>query len=124
MRITTKVSAVVAAVALLGAPAALAGPNDNPGTSKANARAIAKQQCQEYKQDFRNQRAAFGKCVKAAAKSARNGTNPARSCQGFSKKRAEDQERSDFANCVKAAAQAKKQANDDGGAEGEGDSEE
>jgi O-acetyl-ADP-ribose deacetylase (regulator of RNase III) len=107
MRITTKISAFAATLALVAAPAAIAG---NHGVSKADARAIGKEQCQEYKENFKENRSDFGKCVSAAATTARNGTNPAKSCQGLSKKKTEGQEKTDFAACVKAAAQAEKEA--------------
>ena len=110
-----KAAAIATGVALALAPA-LASAAD--GTSKAEAKKIAKAECEQFKDNF-VEHSDFGKCVSAAVKTVKSGTNPAKSCAGLSKKKAEGQKKSDYSACVKAAAQAKKAA-DDGGEEDAG----
>ncbi len=128
MRFIAKTAAVAAALGLMAVPAAASGPSghqpettppgysatDNPGSehraSKGEARAIGRDQCGEFKQNFSENRSQFGKCVSAVAKTLRRDMSPREACQGLSRKPADSETRSDFSACVKAAARAKKEA--------------
>lgn len=109
-----KAAAIAVGVSLALVPA-LASAAD--GTSKAEAKKIAKAECAQFKDNF-VEHSDFGQCVSAAVKAVRSGTNPAKSCAGLSKKKAEGQKKSDYSACVKAAAHAKKTA--EGGEEDSG----
>ena len=108
MSFRRQAAAVATGVALALVPA-LASAAD--GTSKAEAKKIAKAECEQFKDNF-VEHSDFGQCVAAGVKAVKSGTNPAKSCAGLSKKKADGQKKSDYAACVKAAAQAKKAAGD------------
>lgn len=83
---------------------------DNPGTahrpSRTEARALGREQCQEFKTNFSENRSAFGKCIAAVARVLRSNVAPGRACAGQNRRRQEGQRRSDFSACVQAAARA------------------
>jgi hypothetical protein len=90
------------------------GGTTNPGAehrpTRAQARAIGREECQEFKRNFRENRSAFGRCVAAVARSVRSDATPARACreQRLSRERHDGQARSDFRACVLAAARAQR----------------
>ena len=97
---------------------------DNPGVdnreargdnslTRAEARAIGRDECQEFKTNFSENKNQFGKCVSAVAKSLRQeGVSAREACgqSGLSRKPAEGEKRSDFSACVLAARRANEQA--------------
>ena len=101
--------ALPAGAAAAGPPAGTPTATDNPGSAnvpaQAQARAIGRKQCQEFKANFDSRRE-FGKCVAAAARVGRTRVTPRQACGdlGLSRKREEGQARSDFNACVVAAA--------------------
>lgn len=134
MRLTTKITTLTAALSLMAAPAFAVdgsdhpsgapegippsyGGTDNPGTShvptREEARALGREECQEFKNNFGENKSQFGKCVAAAAKTLRAGVTPREACgdQELSRKPAEGEHRSDFSACVEAAARALKEQN-------------
>jgi len=129
MTFRAKTASLTAALSLMAAPAFAFDGSENPGSSfqpestppsysgtenpgidhrpsRADARAIGRDECQEFKANFGENKSQFGKCVAAVAKSLRQGTNPRQSCEGLNRKPQEGERRSDFSACVKAAAQA------------------
>ena len=77
------------------------------------ARALGRQECQEFKLNFGDNKSQFGKCVAAVAKSLRQqGVSAREACgqSGLSRKPAEGEKRSDFSACVLAAKEANQQA--------------
>lgn len=134
MTFRAKTVSLTAALSLMAAPAfAFDGPNnpgspsqpegtppshsgtENPGTehrvSRQEARAIGRDECQEFKANFAENKSQFGKCVAAAAKTLRrDNVTPREACgdQELSRKPREGEKRSDFSACVEAAARALK----------------
>ena len=131
MTFRAKTASLTAALSLMAAPAfAVDGSNnpgssfipegtppsysgtENPGTehrpSRPEARAIGRDECQEFKANFKENKSQFGKCVAAVAKSLRQGTNPRQACEGMNRKPQEGERRSDFSACVAAAARAQR----------------
>jgi hypothetical protein len=86
---------------------------ENPGVphrhSAASARSLAREQCQEFKQNFRDNKSQFGKCIADLAMALHGSAAPGRACSDMSRKPDENEHRSDFSACVAAAAQALKQ---------------
>ncbi len=120
-----KIALVTGVLALSAFPAtagAATGPGydatDNPGASHAptrpEARALGREECQEFKRNFGDNRQQFGKCVSAAARVVRTRTTPREACgdQGLSRKPQGDERRSDFNACVIAAPRAQREANE------------
>ena len=124
-------TAIMATLAIMVVPAiALASqPAENPGKGHAKqdatpgpgASAEAKRKaygvyCKgESKKHVKGEKGtAFSRCVNAMAK-ASNGTNPARSCKGLSKKRVKGDglKGTEYSRCVKAAAQAQNDAEEE-----------
>jgi len=121
MRLTIKAASVATAAALLFVPSTASaqgsapedvppdyGSETNPGsdnTSREEARAIGRDECGEFKQNFGENRQQFGECVAAVAKVVRTDTTPRQACRAadLSKKPAEGERRSDFSACVAAA---------------------
>lgn len=108
MDLRAKGAAIIAGLALVLTPALADGAD---GVSKAEAKKIAKAECNQFKDNF-VRHSDFGQCVAAGVKAVKSGTNPAKTCAGLSKKKAEGQKKSDYSACVKAAAHAKKEAKD------------
>jgi len=124
VRLTIKAATVATAAALLFVPSvasAATAPEDvppdyssdaNPSsdhvTTREEARAIGRDECGEFKQNFGDNRQQFGECVTAVAKVVRTDTTPRQACRAadLSKKPAEGEKRSDFSACVAAAREA------------------
>jgi hypothetical protein len=83
---------------------------ENPGVSHRpsghEARALGREQCGEFKKNFRQNKSQFGRCIADVAKALRAEVAPGRACKGMNRRRQEGQSRSDFSACVKAAARA------------------
>jgi hypothetical protein len=98
-----------------GVPPSYSG-TENPGVphrhsadSAATTRSLAREQCQEFKQNFRDNKSQFGRCIADLAKALHGSAAPGRACSDMSRKPDENEHRSDFSACVAAAAQALKQ---------------
>jgi len=96
-----------------GAPAGVAPANsgtENPGAahrlSAGEARALGREECQEWKMNFGDNKSQFGKCIADLAKALHGSAAPGRACADMSRKPDENEHRSDFSACVAAAAQA------------------
>jgi hypothetical protein len=128
MRFQSKLAILTGALALSVSPAfAVAGPpanvppgynaTDNPGSShvpsRAEARALGREECQEFKRNFADNKQQFGKCISAAARVVRTAVTPREACGdlGLSRKPQGNEVRSDFSACVIAAAKAQREAN-------------
>jgi hypothetical protein len=86
-------------------PATTPANTDNPRLSREEARAIGRDECDEFKQNFKENREAFGKCVAAVAKAIRDETvSPREACNAkeLSHERDEGETRSDFKACILA----------------------
>ena len=112
MKIAPKAAILATAGLLLfipsGASAQGTDTEGNPGsdnTSRAEAWAIGRDECGEFKQNFGDNRQQFGECVSAVAKTLRTDKTPRQACRAadLSKKPAEGEKRSDFSACVAAA---------------------
>jgi uncharacterized protein YcfJ len=112
MRLSTKAATVATAAALLFVPSSASAqgtdPEVNPGSensSREEARAIGRDECGEFKQNFGENRKQFGECVSAVAKVLRTDKTPRQACRAANlrKKPAEGEKRSDFSACVAAA---------------------
>ena len=85
---------------------------NNPGSShaptRAEARALGRSECQEFKTNFKENRSAFGRCIAAVASALRSDATPAQACKDkrLSRTRHDGQSRSDFRACVLAASRA------------------
>jgi hypothetical protein len=116
MRLTIKAATFATAAGLLlvpaSAPAQGTSPDGaNPGSdtpTREEARAIGRDECGEFKQNFGENRNQFGECVAAVAKVVRTDKTPRQACRAadLSKKPAEGEKRSDFSACVAAARSA------------------
>lgn len=124
MRFTTNAAVLASAATLLLVPAGASaqggspedvppdyGSESNPGSdnvTREEARAIGRDECGEFKQNFGENRQQFGECVSAVAKVVRTETTPRQACRAadLSKKPAEGEKRSDFSACVAAARSA------------------
>ena len=122
-----KLAVITGALALSAVPAFAAGPpesvppnydaTNNPGSShvptREEARAHGREECQEFKRNFADNRQQFGKCVSAGARVVRTAVTPREACgdAGLSRKPQGDERRSDFSACVIAAAKAQREAN-------------
>jgi hypothetical protein len=98
-----------------GVPPSYSG-TENPGVphrhsadSAASTRSLAREQCQEFKQNFGDNKSQFGRCIADLAKALHGSAAPGRACSDMSRKPDENEQRSDFSACVAAAAQALKQ---------------
>jgi hypothetical protein len=98
-----------------GVPPSYSG-TENPGVSHrpsadgaASTRSLAREQCQEFKQNFGDNKSQFGKCIADLAKALHGSAAPGRACANMSRKPDENEHRSDFSACVAAAAQALKE---------------
>ena len=135
MRLATKTATLTAALSLMAAPAFAFDGSDNPGSvpettppgysatdnpgaahvpTQEEARALGREECQEFKANFGENKSQFGKCVAASAKVLRrDNVTPREACgdQELSRKPAEGEQRSDFSACVEAAARALKEQN-------------
>ena len=131
MTFRAKTASLTAALSLMAAPAFAFDGTDNPGSefrpegtppsysgtenpgtehrvSRQEARAIGRDECQEFKTNFAENKSQFGKCVAAVAKALRQDTNPRQACDGLNRKPQEGERRSDFSACVAAAARAQR----------------
>jgi len=97
--------------------------SDNPGTdnrgdnglSREEARAIGRDECSEFKANFKENRQQFGKCVAAVAMDIRNEDVSAReacNAKDLSHERSDGETRSDFKACVLAARSGEDAAED------------
>ncbi len=123
---TNKLSLIPVLVCLCATavPAFAFDGSDNPGVdnreargdnslTRAEARAIGRDECSEFKTNFSENKNQFGKCVSAVAKSLRQeGVSAREACRdsGLSRKPAEGEKRSDFSACVLAAKEANETA--------------
>jgi hypothetical protein len=110
--------------ALAATPAVAFDGTDNPGVdnkeagadnslTRAEARAIGRDECGEFKTNFSENKNQFGECVSAVAKSLRQeGVSAREACRdsGLSRKPADNETRSDFSACVRAAKEANEEA--------------
>jgi|SRR5215212_11351229 len=111
---------VLIVTALSATPALAFDGTDNPGAehkadglSRAEARAIGRDECSEFKTNFGENKQQFGECVAAVAKSLRQeGVSAREACRAtdLSRKPAEGEHRSDFSACVLAAKEANEEA--------------
>lgn len=103
--------------ALTAVPAVAFDGTDNPGTehkeagqlNREDARAIGRDECSEFKLNFKDNKQQFGQCVSAVAKSLRQaGVSAREACRAtdLAHKPAEGEHRSDFSACVLAAKEA------------------
>jgi hypothetical protein len=76
------------------------------------AHALGREQCQEWKTNFRDNRSQFGRCIADVAKALHGQASPREACANMSRKPDENEHRSDFSACVVAAAQALRESND------------
>jgi hypothetical protein len=128
MQFQSKLAVLTGALALSVAPAyAAEGPPENtppgynaisnPGSShvptREEARALGREECQEFKLNFADNKQQFGKCISAAAMAIRTELTPRQACAevGLSRKPQGDERRSDFSACVIAGARAEREAN-------------
>jgi hypothetical protein len=92
-----------------GVPPSYSG-TENPGVphrpGTAGTRSLAREQCQEFKQNFGDNKSQFGRCIADLAKALHGSAAPGRACSDMSRKPDENEHRSDFSACVAAAAQA------------------
>jgi hypothetical protein len=86
-----------------GAPAGVASTNS---LSAGEARGLGREECQEWKKNFGDNKSQFGKCIADLAKALHGSAAPGRACADMSRKPDENEHRSDFSACVAAAAQA------------------
>ena len=121
--IKTMILATALCLAAVPAFASAAGPpegtptaTDNPGSShvppRAEARALGREECQEFKANFADNKSQFGKCVSASARVVRTRVTPREACKDLNRKPQGDETRSDFSACVSAAAKAQREANE------------
>ncbi|MDQ2675365.1 MAG: hypothetical protein M3Y34_01020 [Actinomycetota bacterium] len=112
MKISAKAAALAAAVALSLVPASASAQGSSETTAgsdnaptREEARAIGRDECGEFKQNFSENRQQFGECVAAVAKVVRTDKTPRQACRAadLSRKPAEGEKRSDFSACVAAA---------------------
>jgi hypothetical protein len=83
--------------------------DDNPGLTREEARAVAFEECNEWKANFAVNKQQFGQCVAAVAKSLRQpGVSAREACRAtdLSREAAKGETRSDFKACVLAAREA------------------
>ena len=115
MRLSIKAATVATSATLLFIPASATAqgpdPELGPGSdvpTREEARAIGREECGEFKQNFGENRKQFGECVSAVAKVLRTDKTPRQACRAadLSKKPAEGEKRSDFSACVAAAREA------------------
>ena len=109
MTFRAKTASLTAALSLMAAPAFAFDGTDNPGSefrpegtppsysgtenpgaehrvTREEARAIGRDECQEFKTNFAENKSQFGKCVAAVAKALRQDTNPRQACEGLNRK--------------------------------------
>jgi hypothetical protein len=98
-----------------GVPPSYSG-TENPGVphrhgadGAAGTRSLAREHCQEFKQNFGDNKSQFGRCIANLAMALHGSAAPARACSDMSRKPDENERRSDFSACVAAAAQALKE---------------
>jgi hypothetical protein len=91
------------------APSAAANPRVSQHLSTGAARALGREECQEFKTNFGDNRSQFGKCIADVAKVLHGAAAPGRACDNMNRKSEEGEHRSDFSACVAAAAQALKE---------------
>ncbi len=91
------------------APSATANPRVSQHLSAGAARALGREECQEFKMNFGDNRSQFGKCIADVAKALHGAAAPGRACANMNRKPEEGEHRSDFSACVAAAAQALKE---------------
>lgn len=112
-----------------GTPGAGARPDGAGQQGAANrptrreARALGREQCREFRTNFRENRSAFGRCVAAVARALRSDVSPGRACRTQNRRREAGQRRSDFSACVRAAAHALREVEEQQAQETEGEQE-
>ena len=118
---TRTLIAALLITALTAVPAAAFDGDDNPGVehkeagqlNREEARALGREECSEFKQNFADNKQQFGQCVSAVAKSLRQeGVSAREACRAtdLAHKPAEGENRSDFSACVLAAREANDEA--------------
>lgn len=89
---------------------------ENPGVAHrltaGEAHALGREQCQEWKTNFRDNKSQFGRCIADVAKALHGAAAPGRACANLNRKPEEGEHRSDFSACVAAAAQALREAHE------------
>jgi hypothetical protein len=97
----------------LGSPVSLTpsyNGTENPGEAHrltaGEARALGREECQEWKMNFGDNKSQFGRCIADVAKALHGAAAPRAACSNMSRKPDENEHRSDFSACVSAAAQA------------------
>jgi hypothetical protein len=84
--------------------------NENRGSvhhlTGHEARALGREECQEWKSNFRDNKSQFGRCIADVARALHGSAAPGQACSNMSRKPDENEHRSDFSACVSAAAQA------------------
>jgi hypothetical protein len=103
----------------LGSPKGLTpayNSTENPGAAHRltadEARALGREECQEWKTNFGDNKSQFGRCIADVAKALHGAAAPREACSNLSRKPDENEHRSDFSACVAAAGQALKEEND------------
>jgi len=96
-----------------GAPEGVASTyngTENPGAahrlSAGKARTLGREECQDWKTNFRDNKSQFGRCIANVAKALHGAASPREACSNMSRKPDENEHRSDFSACVAAAARA------------------
>jgi hypothetical protein len=84
-------------------------PDMSQPLSAGAARTIGREECQEFKKNFGDNRSQFGKCIADVAGALHGAAAPGRACADMNRKPEEGEHRSDFSACVAAAAQALKE---------------
>jgi hypothetical protein len=88
---------------------------ENPGTSHQpsnhEARALGRNECQEFKQNFGENKSQFGRCIAAVATALRTDATPQEACAAhhMSHRRQRGERRSDFSACVVSTRRALRQ---------------
>jgi hypothetical protein len=85
---------------------------ENPGLSHQpdnhEARALGRDECQDFKQNFGENKSQFGRCIAAVATALRTDATPQEACAAhqMSHRRQRGERRSDFSACVVSARRA------------------
>lgn len=85
---------------------AMQGVSHQPDNHEA--RALGRDECQEFKQNFGENKSQFGRCIAAVAMALRSGVSPSGACatNQMSHHRQRGARRSDFSACVVSARRA------------------
>lgn len=85
---------------------AMQGVSHQPDNHEA--RALGRDECQEFKQNFGENKSQFGRCIAAVAMALRSGASPSGACatNHMSHHRQRGERRSDFSACIVSARRA------------------